>query len=45
MNDDRFAGRFAIAAGGARGIGFAIAKRLAAEDATTAIAGIDGKEP
>ena len=37
----RFEGKFAVVTGGARGIGFAIAKKLAREGASVAIADID----
>ena len=37
----RFAGKVAIVTGGARGIGFALAKRLCGEEAAVVIADID----
>ena len=39
----RFAGRTAVVTGGARGIGFAIAKRLAAEGCRVALWDVDGQ--
>lgn len=40
---DRFEGRVALITGGARGIGFAAAQRIAAEGGRLALADIDGK--